>query len=208
MGGGRLAPLVRADGVAPVPMERGMRVNNYPLLMQAALEGQGIALRWGELIGGLLADGRLVRPLAHEYRTPRGYYLAVLEDSGACEAVAPSANASAAGQATAARPERLRPRLKRFSARRKCGRPTSRARPTMHVRAMTAHQAASNQGRLLRRGQSCTGAAMTHTSVELGEQHLGLLQVRGVEAFGEPAVGLGQHLAGVSRLALLSPQPA
>lgn len=64
-----------------------MRFNNYPLLMQAALEGQGIAPGWGELIGGLLADGRLVRPLAHEYRTPHGYYLAVSEGSGASEAV-------------------------------------------------------------------------------------------------------------------------
>ena len=108
-----------------------MRFNNYPLLMQAALEGQGIALRWGELIGGLLADGRLVRPLAYAYRTPRGYYLAVLEDSGACEAVAPSANASAARQATAARPERLRPAPEALQREAKVW--SAHTRPTMHV---------------------------------------------------------------------------
>lgn len=37
----------------------GLRFNNYPLLMQAAVNGQGIALGWGHLIDDLLVSSNL-----------------------------------------------------------------------------------------------------------------------------------------------------
>lgn len=61
-----------ASRLPPGPM-----FNSYPVLLQAAIDGQGIALGTAELLNALLADGTLVRPLAEEYRTGRGYYLAL-----------------------------------------------------------------------------------------------------------------------------------
>lgn len=58
----------------PAPM---LSFNNSALLVQATLEGEGIALGWGAMIGDLLARGDLVPVLPHEYRTSRGYYLAL-----------------------------------------------------------------------------------------------------------------------------------
>lgn len=41
----------------------GLHFNNYPLLVQSAVNGQGVALGWGHLIDDLLASGALVRCL-------------------------------------------------------------------------------------------------------------------------------------------------
>ena len=50
--------------------------NTYPLAVQAAADGLGIALGWGHLVDGLLEKGALVRPLGEHYtRTESGYYL-------------------------------------------------------------------------------------------------------------------------------------
>src|SRR5258708_908101 len=54
---------------------RNLRINSHPLLMQAASEGQGIALGWGLLTDDLLEKGKLVRPLDATVRTPKGFYL-------------------------------------------------------------------------------------------------------------------------------------
>jgi len=44
-------------------------------------------------------------------------------------------------------------------------------------------------------------------SRQLGEERLRFLEVRGVEAFGEPAVDGREQLVGVGAAALLAPQP-
>ena len=50
--------------------------NTYPLAVQAAVDGLGIALGWGHLVDHLLETGALVRPLkSHLVRTTSGYYL-------------------------------------------------------------------------------------------------------------------------------------
>ncbi|HTZ80409.1 MAG TPA: LysR substrate-binding domain-containing protein [Stellaceae bacterium] len=54
---------------------RNLRMNSHPLLMQAATEGQGIALGWSLLTDDLLEKGKLVRPLDATVRTPKGFYL-------------------------------------------------------------------------------------------------------------------------------------
>ena len=49
----------------------------YPLLLQAALAGEGVALGWRGLVDGLLAEGRLVQLLPGLRRSDRGYFLCV-----------------------------------------------------------------------------------------------------------------------------------
>lgn len=59
---------------APAP-RRGLRVNNYPMLIQAALDGQGIALGWRHLVDDLVARGALVQPIDATLRTEQAFYL-------------------------------------------------------------------------------------------------------------------------------------
>jgi DNA-binding transcriptional LysR family regulator len=72
------AEWLRAQGI-----DRGMRLpqgpmfNSYPLLLEAAIDGQGVALGTGEMLDPLLEEGTLVRPMAAEYRTGRGYWLSL-----------------------------------------------------------------------------------------------------------------------------------
>ncbi|MFD1158591.1 LysR substrate-binding domain-containing protein [Roseovarius aestuarii] len=59
------------DQVAP-----STYVNTYPLGIQAAVDGLGVALGWGHLVDRHLQSGTLVRPLESvQVRTNSGYYL-------------------------------------------------------------------------------------------------------------------------------------
>lgn len=49
--------------------------NNYPLVLQAAMMGQGVALGWVPLIDALLEGGQLVTLAAPVERSERGYFL-------------------------------------------------------------------------------------------------------------------------------------
>lgn len=51
----------RAVGIEEPVQSAGLRFNNYPLLIQAAVNGQGVALGWGHIIDDLLESGALVR---------------------------------------------------------------------------------------------------------------------------------------------------
>lgn len=53
----------------------GYRINSYPLVVEAAKNGQGIALGWRYLVDDDLANGALIKPLPHSVRTRFGYYL-------------------------------------------------------------------------------------------------------------------------------------
>lgn len=58
-------------------------VNTYPLAIQAAVDGLGIALGWGHLVDRHLKSGALIRPLAGEHvRTNSGYYLLRRQGAG------------------------------------------------------------------------------------------------------------------------------
>lgn len=61
----------------PVPRrgEHGVTINNYPLVIQAALAGQGVALGWRPLVDDLLATGQLRAAWSTPITTERGYYL-------------------------------------------------------------------------------------------------------------------------------------
>ncbi len=64
-------------GVQPGHGLQGIRLNNYPIMMDAVLAGRGIALGWRPIIDDLLASGRLVRLIEHELPTPCGYWATI-----------------------------------------------------------------------------------------------------------------------------------
>lgn len=62
----------------PVPAGgHDLTFNNYPLVLQAALMGQGVALGWSPLIAELMRDGHLVALIDRPVQTERGYFLVV-----------------------------------------------------------------------------------------------------------------------------------
>jgi LysR family transcriptional regulator, glycine cleavage system transcriptional activator len=62
----------------PLP-HRNLRINNYPLIIEAACQGQGVALGWSVLVDDLIDQGRLVKPTPVSLTTKLGYYLLVRE---------------------------------------------------------------------------------------------------------------------------------
>ncbi len=68
--------------VDPDRVRHSTFVNTYPLALQAALDGLGIALGWGHLVDRHLRSGNLVRPLgANHVRTNSGYFLLRRQDA-------------------------------------------------------------------------------------------------------------------------------
>lgn len=63
------------QGVNGQPVRRGLRFNAYPMVLQAAEAGRGVALGWSYVTDPLLAEGRLVCPVARTVETREGYYL-------------------------------------------------------------------------------------------------------------------------------------
>jgi DNA-binding transcriptional LysR family regulator len=55
----------------------GLTFNNYYMLIQAALEGEGISLGFEHSIGDLVAKGKLITLTKEYWDTGRGYYLAI-----------------------------------------------------------------------------------------------------------------------------------
>lgn len=54
---------------------RQLLINTYPLSIQAAVDGLGVALGWRHLVDDHLASGQLVRPLADSVTTKDGYFV-------------------------------------------------------------------------------------------------------------------------------------
>ncbi len=71
---------LRALGVEGAPRGRGYQFDNYLVLTQAVLDGQGIALGGGRLAEDFLARGALVRPIDATLRSDRAFYLLVPTD--------------------------------------------------------------------------------------------------------------------------------
>jgi LysR family glycine cleavage system transcriptional activator len=68
---------LRALGVERKPARRGLVFDNFLVLIQAALDGQGIALGGGRLADDFLARGVLVRPIAATLRSELAFYLVI-----------------------------------------------------------------------------------------------------------------------------------
>lgn len=66
---------LRAAGGIGAEPERGLTLDNYILVLQAAIAGQGIALGWRPLTNDLLRSGQLVPALDRTVRTASGYHM-------------------------------------------------------------------------------------------------------------------------------------
>ncbi|MCC7276235.1 MAG: LysR family transcriptional regulator [Alphaproteobacteria bacterium] len=53
----------------------GLRLNDYALVLQAALEGEGVALGWHHLVDDAIRRGRLVRPVGNRLVTGLGIHV-------------------------------------------------------------------------------------------------------------------------------------
>ncbi len=62
-------------GIEPDMGTRGLLINDYVLVIQAVMEGQGIALGWRHLTERLIDAGLLVRVTDHSLRTGKGVYV-------------------------------------------------------------------------------------------------------------------------------------
>ncbi|WP_416758897.1 choline sulfate utilization transcriptional regulator [Pseudomonas sp. BNK-6] len=65
----------RELGLAGAPPPGQLRFDNYTLLIQAAIGGQGVAIGWRHLVDDLLAQGLLCRPIAQSALSAYGYYV-------------------------------------------------------------------------------------------------------------------------------------
>ncbi|MDH3742116.1 MAG: LysR substrate-binding domain-containing protein, partial [Hyphomicrobiales bacterium] len=64
-----------AFGVTEEPEQRGLIYDNYMVLIQSALRGEGIALCGRRLAEDFIAQGELVRPIKETLSSDRGFYL-------------------------------------------------------------------------------------------------------------------------------------
>lgn len=78
--------LVR-QGVNGQPVRRGLRFNSYPMVLQAAEAGHGVALGWSYVTDPLLAEGRLVCPVDRTLETRDGYYLCTSNSAGKSQGI-------------------------------------------------------------------------------------------------------------------------
>jgi len=69
-----------ARNAAPLARDpRGPRFNSYSIAIQAALDGQGLALGWRRLVEPLLRDGRLIRVTSGQVTPDDAYKLLIQE---------------------------------------------------------------------------------------------------------------------------------
>lgn len=62
-------------GIAGQLVPEGLRINDYVLVLQAVIEGQGIALGWHHLVAPLVAKGVLVRLTDHKLVTGNSFHV-------------------------------------------------------------------------------------------------------------------------------------
>ena len=69
----------RALAISETPSSGMLRFDNYTLLIQAAIAGQGVAIGWRHLVDDLLTQGLLCRVSTESVRTEHGYYVVLPE---------------------------------------------------------------------------------------------------------------------------------
>lgn len=70
-----------SQGVTGQPVLPGLRFNSYPMVLQAAEAGRGVALGWSYIVDPIVASGRLVHPVDGVMETRNGYYLSTSKDA-------------------------------------------------------------------------------------------------------------------------------
>jgi putative choline sulfate-utilization transcription factor len=69
------AGVFRALNIPQAPAPGQLRFDNYTLLIQAAIGGQGVAIGWRHLVDALLDQGLLCRPIEATAISAYGYYV-------------------------------------------------------------------------------------------------------------------------------------
>jgi len=69
------AGVFRALNIPQAPAPGQLRFDNYTLLIQAAIGGQGVAIGWRHLVDALLDQGLLCRPIEAAAISAYGYYV-------------------------------------------------------------------------------------------------------------------------------------
>ncbi len=70
--------LFRALGIH-APPAAGLSLDNYSLLIQAAIAGQGVVIGWRHLVDDLIRQNLLCRPIAQSIESQFGYYVILPE---------------------------------------------------------------------------------------------------------------------------------
>ncbi|MGH8409566.1 MAG: LysR substrate-binding domain-containing protein, partial [Pseudomonas sp.] len=65
----------RELGITTAPTPGQLRFDNYTLLIQAAIAGQGVAIGWRHLVDNLLEQKWLCRPIGDTVISRFGYYV-------------------------------------------------------------------------------------------------------------------------------------
>lgn len=65
----------QAQGVGFQDSGGGLRLNDYALVIQAAIAGEGIALGWHHLVSGLVKQGLLAKVMDGVYDVGQGFYI-------------------------------------------------------------------------------------------------------------------------------------
>jgi DNA-binding transcriptional LysR family regulator len=65
----------RELGISAAPTPGQLRFDNYTLLIQAAIAGQGVAIGWRHLVDNLLEQNWLCRPIGNTVISRFGYYV-------------------------------------------------------------------------------------------------------------------------------------
>jgi LysR family transcriptional regulator, glycine cleavage system transcriptional activator len=63
------------QGVTSQPLRKGIRLNSYPMALQGAEAGRGVALGWSYITDAMLADGRLICPVDRVLETRNVYHI-------------------------------------------------------------------------------------------------------------------------------------
>lgn len=77
---------LRTLGVEEKPAKGGLRFDNYLVLIQAAMDGQGIALAGARLAEDFIARGAMLRPIDATLRSEQAFYLLRPTDAPPSEA--------------------------------------------------------------------------------------------------------------------------
>jgi LysR family glycine cleavage system transcriptional activator len=78
---GLYAAWFTAHSINGQALPSGIRLNSYPMVLQAAEAGQGVALGWSYITDPMVAAGQLVKLAGQEMQTKDGYYLGTFEGS-------------------------------------------------------------------------------------------------------------------------------
>jgi DNA-binding transcriptional LysR family regulator len=71
---------LKSAGVSLPAKNRSLLINDYVLVVQAALDGQGVALGWRHLVDPMIADGKLVHMSEHEMVTGSAFHVVWQKD--------------------------------------------------------------------------------------------------------------------------------